>query len=260
MKEELLFLPDTQDQHGVPKDHLRAAGNYIVEKQPDHVVHIGDHWDMPSLSQYEEKGSKYWEGKAIQADLDAGYEGMEELLGPLWNHNRKRGRWKKAPYKPNLVFTRGNHEQRLDRLIHNEPRLDGVFSHDSFQIEKFGWTDVPFLEPIIINGVAFSHYFCNPDSVMSNPVGGTIENRLSKLGHSFAQGHEQTFKSGIKYNALGAPLRGLVCGSFYQHDEEYRGAQKNRQHWRGILYMHELEDGYFSLMEVSLDYLLREYL
>jgi len=43
-------------------DHLTWAGQYAVDKKPDVIVHIGDHWDMPSLSHYD-KGTKSFEGR-----------------------------------------------------------------------------------------------------------------------------------------------------------------------------------------------------
>jgi hypothetical protein len=47
-----------------------------------------------------------------------------------------------------------------------------------------------------------------------------------------------------------------VAGAFYQHDEEYAGPQGNH-YWRGIVYKHEVRDGDYDLMELSLPYLLR---
>mgnify|MGYP003653980451 CR=1 FL=1 len=47
---KILVIPDTQVKFGDPMEHLTACGNYIVEKKPDVIVHIGDHWDMKALS------------------------------------------------------------------------------------------------------------------------------------------------------------------------------------------------------------------
>ena len=45
----ILLIPDTQVKPGVPLDHLHALSRFIVHRRPDAIVHIGDHWDMPSL-------------------------------------------------------------------------------------------------------------------------------------------------------------------------------------------------------------------
>jgi hypothetical protein len=52
---------------------------------------------------------------------------------------------------------------------------------------------------------------------------------------------------------------GIVAGSFYQHKENYLGEQGSED-WHGILVKHRVHDGVYSLMEVTLDYLLEQYL
>ena len=55
-----LIIPDTQVKPNTPTEHLKWAGQYAAEKKPDVIVHIGDHWDMESLSSYD-KGKKSFE-------------------------------------------------------------------------------------------------------------------------------------------------------------------------------------------------------
>ena len=45
-----LVIPDTQVKPDFHIEHLEWAGQYAVDKKPDVIVHLGDHWDMPSLS------------------------------------------------------------------------------------------------------------------------------------------------------------------------------------------------------------------
>jgi len=49
----ILNIPDTQSKLGVPVDHLYALSEFIVHRKPDVIVHMGDHWDLPSLSVYD---------------------------------------------------------------------------------------------------------------------------------------------------------------------------------------------------------------
>ena len=93
--QEHFVIPDTQVKDGVKTNHLRAAGNYIVDKKPSTIIHLGDHWDMPSLSSYESKGSKYFHGKNYLIDIEAGLGGMETLLEPLMEFNSAQKRAKK---------------------------------------------------------------------------------------------------------------------------------------------------------------------
>ena len=56
------LIPDTQSDPGTPNDHLRWIGLYVLERRPDHMIHIGDHWNMGSLSSYD-RGKKAMEGR-----------------------------------------------------------------------------------------------------------------------------------------------------------------------------------------------------
>ena len=63
-----LIIPDTQVKPDSPTDHLRWAGLYAVKMRPDVIVHIGDHWDMPSLNSYSGAGCKSFEGNRYIKD------------------------------------------------------------------------------------------------------------------------------------------------------------------------------------------------
>lgn len=253
-----LFIPDTQVQQGVPIDHLAAAMNYAVEHKPDVIIHIGDHWDMPSLSTYEQKGSKYFEGKRYLADIEAGAEGMEVLLRPLWEYNAHRKAMKMRQYKPRLVFCKGNHENRVTRAVNTEPKLQGLVTEEHFNLEKLGWEVHEFLEIVNIDGIRYSHYIQNPMSVMGAPLSGSMDTMLKNAGFSFSMGHQQTLKYGVHYLSDGSVRQGLVAGSFYQHDEAYRGHQGN-QHWRGCVLKNEVRDSRYDPCFLSIEYLLRRW-
>ena len=84
-----------------------------------------------------------------------------------------------------------------------------------------------------------------------------ITTRLKSIGASFTAGHQQGLSTGIIETVAGR-RRGIVAGSCYLHDEEYRGPQA-RHEWRGILVCWQVENGDYDLMEVSLSYLCRRY-
>jgi hypothetical protein len=253
----ILLIPDTQVKPNVPTEHLLALGNYLVDKKPDVVVHIGDHWDMPSLSTYDKKGSKYFEGKRVVADIATGNNAMDLMLSPLTKYNRKRRKNKERQYKPRMVFCMGNHEHRINRAVAADPALEGLISIGMLNLD--GWEVHPFLEIVNIENVLFSHYFVNTLSLTKGVLSGTIDNKLQKIGQSFVMGHQQTLQFGTHYLNDGTAHIGLVAGAFYQHHEDYMGAQGNH-HWRGAVMLNQVEDGKFDPMFLSLDYLVREWL
>lgn len=241
-----LVIADTQVKEGVNLDHLAALGEYIADTRPARIVHIGDHWDMPSLSSYD-RGTAKIEGLRVRADIEAGNEGMRLLLGPLRRLQRHQRQCKKRVYNPEMHFFVGNHEQRIKRYENSNPAIQGFIGYDHFDLD--GWIVHDFLQPYEIQGVQFAHYFYNPNT--GRPYGGTAEHRLNKIKKSFVQGHEQGFKYHIE--AVGqSRIHGLVVGSFYSHDEDYKGPQGN-SHWRGCALLKNHKDGEYDLELLGLE-------
>lgn len=238
-------VPDTQVRPGVRTSHIPAAGRYIAEKQPDVIVCIGDWWDMPSCSRHDEPGSVEAEGRRYKNDIAAGCDAMEQFLEPI---AKVRG------YKPKLVFTLGNHEDRVVRAYRADPQKFTGGLRD-FKLEDYGWTVVPFLQPVVIGGVAFCHYF--PRGVMGRPI-QSPSIMLKTLHMSAIAGHQQGREIAYSRRADGGALTSIISGSFYQHDESYMSPLANR-HWRGMWFLHELKDGQFDEMALSVNYLLRKY-
>ena len=206
---------------------------------------------MQSLSSYD-KGTKRAEGARYEDDIQAGIEGMEALMEPIVAYNK--GRRKK--YKPKLIFLLGNHEERIDRHVNANPSLYGKLSYKDLKLEQFGWKVYDFLQVAKVDGVHYSHYFYNPMS--GKPWGGKASTMLNNVGFSFTMGHRQGKDQAEKHLANGNTIRALIAGSFYQHDEAYKGPQGNH-HWRGCIYKHEVREGNYDLMELSLKYLLEHW-
>lgn len=250
------ILPDKQVKKGVPMEHLEAAGNYIAAKMPEKIIDLGDHFDMPSLSTYD-IGTKKAEGARYQDDIDAGIEGMEVLMAPIRRLQASQRRRKLRVYNPDQHFLLGNHEERIMRHVNVHPELAGKLSYADLELERFGWTVHEYTGMLNLDGIEYSHYFYNPNT--SRPLGGVCHTRLKNIGYSFTMGHQQGKDQAERYLTNGKVLRGLIVGSFYQHDEKYKGPQGN-EHWRGCIMKNQVKDGNYDIMELSLDYLMRRWL
>lgn len=250
-----LMIPDVQDRPGAPRDHLRWIGNYIIDRKPHVIINIGDFADMESLSSYD-RGKKSMEGRRYKADIESAREAMATLMQPLADYNAQKKRNKEAQYRPELHLTLGNHEDRINRATNDNAQMDGVISMADLGYEEFGWTVHPYLQIVKLDGVSYSHFFYRPQS--GKGYSGTVENRLKNIGFTFTQGHEQGKRIGSQELADGTIRRGLVAGSCYLYNPEYRGPQATSD-WRGVLVKYEVSDGNYDLMEVSLDYLCRKY-
>jgi len=248
-----LFIPDIQAKPGVDLSHCKWVGQYILDKRPDVIVCIGDFADMESLSSYD-KGKKSFEGRRYKADIASAKEAMDLLLGPIRDYNKWAIENHKKRYKPKMVMTLGNHEQRISRVTNDNPELDGVVSYDDLPYGE--WEVHDFLKPVVIDGVLYVHYLANPMS--GKPYAGTALNQLTKVGQSFCVGHKQTLDVATRFTLTGQQQWGIVAGACYQHDEDYKGYQGNA-HFRGVIMLHDVHDGSFDPMIVSLDYLRRRY-
>jgi hypothetical protein len=250
-----MYIPDLQAKPGVPTQHISAAALAIVDYRPDVLVLAGDYWDFPSLSRWEEKGSKHFEGSRVLEDANAGNEALAMLLAPLYLEQLRLKRNKEKQWTPRIVYTMGNHDERPSRAVKSDPRFEGIIG-ENLLVFPAGVEVYPYLQVVNIDGIRYSHYFSNINS--GRPIGGSIDNRLNKIGESFVQGHEQGFLYGNRTFPTGKVKHGLVAGSFYMHDEEYKGPQGNG-HWRGIVVLNGVNDGAYDIMPLSLDYILRKF-
>ena len=249
-----LVIPDTQVRPGDDLTFLNRIGQYIVDKKPDTIVCLGDFADMPSLSSYD-RGKKAFEGRRYKNDIEASHEAMNALLEPIVDYNAQQRRNGKKTYRPRMVLTLGNHEERINRAVNDDAKLEGVLDIGHLQYKEYGWEVYPFLEIVVVDGIAYSHYFVT--GVAGRPA-STANAQLNKQHMSCVAGHQQGLQIATAQRADGRALTAIIAGSCYEHDEDYLGFQGNR-HWRGIMMLHEIQDGSFDLMPVSLNYLERKY-
>ena len=195
------------------------------------------------------------EGRRYQTDIKEANRAWGILNQAIVELNKTRARTKHASWKPERYILLGNHEDRINRVVEMDAQLEGVVSTDHLDYERTGWRVQPYKEVLWLDGVAYSHFFYNP--MTGKPFGGTADSRLKTIGHSFTMGHQQTLMYGLRFVA-GKSQHALIAGSCYLHDEDYKGPQGNA-HWRGIIVKHEVRDGSYDPMFVSLDYLCRRY-
>ena len=249
-----MVIPDTQCKPENGYEHLEWAGKYAAEKKPDVIIHLGDHWDMPSLSSYD-KGKGSMVGRRYVDDVRAGNYAMDVFMAPIYKEQKRMRKTKKKVWKPRLVFLMGNHEQRIERAVDDNIQLADLLSYDDFNLVDHGWEVHPFLEVVTINDIAYSHYFTS--GVMGRPV-SSARLMLNKKHMSCVMGHVQDRDIAWARNAVGVQHTGLFAGIFYTHDEGYLNPQTNTS-WRGIWMFHEVKDGGFDEMPVSLNYLEKRY-
>ena len=143
----------------------------------------------------------------------------------------------------------GNHENRLDRYVDDNPELIGTLGTEMLPFEKYGWEVYDFLKPVEINGIFFVHYLANP--MNGKPYGGNAMNILKTVGKSFVVGHKQCLDIAIRPTIDGKQQIGIINGACYMFDERYKGYQGNN-HFRGLTVLNDVCDGFGGPMFVSL--------
>lgn len=247
-KPTIFVIGDTQCKQGISLDYMHWVGSYIAYKKPDIIVHIGDHYDMASLSSYD-KGQLKAEGRRVVEDIEAGDKGIEIIESYIA---------KTKGYNPRKVVTLGNHEHRIDRYVNDNPELEGFMGTDQLAFAKYGWEVYPFLDTATICGINFVHFVQN--GMTGKPLGGTILTRLKNVGESFVMGHQQTLDHCIRYLPLsGRAQIGVIIGACYEHMEDYKGVQGNH-HFRGCVMLYECQDGFGLVKPVSLQHMKDQYL
>lgn len=244
-----LVIPDVQMKAGLSQDHLEWIGNFIVEKKPDEIICIGDFADMSSLSSHD-KGKLEFEGRRYIKDITAVHSAMERLTKPIHDYNRTAPKGEK--YKPNMTMCLGNHENRIIRLVNDNPEYLGKFCIEDLRYPDFGWDVHGFLNVVEIGGVEFSHYFTSGVMGRAAPSAAVM---LRERQKSCVAGHVQTFSIAVHPKTQNIAIQGGVCNL---HDEAYLGPQGNHLR-RQILVMHEVSNGMFDPMLVSLNFLSKAY-
>lgn len=234
-----LVIGDTQVVHGYNYDVIKATAKYITRERPEEIVIIGDWFDLESLSFYASEQEQ--EGRRLVNDIKAGIEGLDLLMNPLKALQAKQRHNKHRVYRPKIVFTMGNHEERLKTYLKKNPKLIGSLPDLKEVISGYGIEVYDFLVPYVgINAVHYFHYLANPMS--GKPIGGSMDNKLNKITHSFVMGHQQIFQYAERQQTTGRPQFGVVVGAYYEHDEAYKGAQGNT-HTRGTCILHHHQKG-----------------
>jgi hypothetical protein len=247
LKKNILMIPDSHLKPGVAHQRFKWLGNLISDRKPDIVVQIGDLWDMESLCSYD-YGTIHAENRRYRADLEAGWAGLECLNDNI------------VGVDPECYLTFGNHEHRVSKTIEKNPALHGHISMEDFRCEDFGWTSIPFMTPLVLQGITFCHYFIGGN--MGKPIGGEYQaaNTIKKQHVSTVCGHSHLLDFAQRTSAQGVKIQALVGGCFLEPGQWERYAGQANFLWHnGVCMLNDAEDGNYDLEVISTERLKRKY-
>ncbi len=255
-----LVIPDTQIHKDTPVHFLTAIARYIADRNDpiDHLHLTGDWYDMPSLNSWNKKGSLETEGKRLQDDRDAGYAALELFFSELMALGVSID---------SVAVTEGNHEQRLDRMLAEDPRMIGLIDRESF----YGWEDFgidahPMCKPYYRDGLTYCHFFdLNANGATTGSRAGqpNAHTQVRRVQGSSIAGHKQGYDCAVLTHPYSPhwcrETFAVIAGSCYLHNEGYRGPTDGYER-RGIVLINEINGlGMGVPMFVSLSYLMEKY-
>jgi hypothetical protein len=235
------------DAHVAPGQDLRRftwLGRMVAALRPTNVISIGDWATMESLSSYD-KGRRSAENRRYSRDISAVNESLRLY------HRELPKNW-----KARHDITMGNHEYRILRYGEDTPQMD-ICGYEDMEFEKRGWRVHPFLTPVVIDGVSYSHYWQNQNSRFA--IGGVnaARNLLLKKLTSCVAGHSHLLQW-YTISTETRRLHGLVCGSYFEHRESYAN-QSNEGWWSGICVLRNVRDGDYDLEMWSMSRVRKEF-
>lgn len=256
----LLIIPDAHSKPECSTDRFDVLGKYIVDTKPDTIVCLGDFLDFASLSSYD-KGKASAENQRFTKDCEAGERDMRALFSPLAEYNKEQRAKRKARYLPSTYFTVGNHEERLDRFANDNPAMADMSSVQLIQSYGFWDTVVPFKEPLMIEGIAFCHYWA---SDMGRALGGenAARNHTLKNFMSSVSGHSHKFNHCVQTRIDGTKFFGLVAGCYIDAVKPAPSYATGASHrwWNGLVTLKGVKNGFYESMEtISQEALLEKY-
>lgn len=259
MSKSILIIPDSHATPAHNNSRFDLLGKFILERKPDIIVNIGDFADMASLCSYD-RGKKSFEGRRYKHDCEATIDAQRRMFAPMVEYNKQQRKNRQKQYKPELILTLGNHENRINRVTESQAELDGTISTNDLRYKEFGWNVIPYGVPIIRNGVAFCHHFSS--GVMGRPISGEhpAYTMVTKLYTSCVAGHSHLRDFCERTATDGKRILGLVVGCFLDDDqhEDYAG-EANKMWWRGLVMLHDVSNGEFEPEFINIKQLRKRY-
>lgn len=247
-----LIIPDSHAHFQHHNKRAEWLGELIADVKPDVLVHIGDNWDMPSLSSYD-RGRKSFQGRSYRADIDSGIDFHDRMFHRV--RRRKKG-------LPRSVFCVGNHEQRIHRAIDVQAELEGTIGYEDLQLDQY-YDDVVHYDggtpgTITIDGIAYAHYFVS--GVAGRPVGGEnpATTLITKKLSSATQGHLHLADWSTRMAVNGKRLMGCFVGCYQDYPSDWAG-NCAKLWWSGVVIKRNVEDGCYDPEFISIARLKKEY-
>ena len=108
---KVVILPDIHTKLAISKEY-KVVKKYIAANNPDEIVILGDFMEVEAFSAWDSKKRMLMEGRRYAKEVAF----ANKELDFLQKHCKK------------ITFIEGNHENRVERYIEENPELDGIIN------------------------------------------------------------------------------------------------------------------------------------
>ena len=227
----ILVIGDSHAHPSVNNKRYTTLGRLIKSVGPDIVVDIGDSADMPSLLHWDKpKPTAIFEGfDSLQADVDAYKDAQDKLMNEL----------AKMKTKPRLLKVQGNHEERLQRIVDNEPRLRNIAGPEILCEKDYGWAVTPHGRVLQAGRAGFCHSL--PGGSSKTGPRGVV---TAKPGTSGVYFYGHTHRRGVHYYQGLKPNQGCIInvGCYFDvHSKSHSWAGDDVEGWVAGIQLAEID-------------------
>lgn len=229
--ETWLVIPDLQYPYTDTRS-LAAVLEFASERRWDGCIQLGDFMDWEWISRWVTGNQLIKEGKRIKSE----YQEANRLLDTITAAVRR-----KNP-SAHIVILEGNHDYRIQKLIQENPMLEGLIEmEEMLNFKKRGIYYHPYWttrEPYKIGKARFIH----GEYTNKYHAAKTVDN----FGHSIFYGHTHDHQLYSKvFRGEGETVVGESFGTLSKYDMPYMG--KKPSAWQqGFGIFEFFPDGYFN--------------
>lgn len=253
-KMDVLVVGDPHAHPDYDNKRFEWLGRFAADQGVSAVVCLGDFADMASLSTYDRKKLSF-EGRRYKRDVGAAIRAQEAIDNAYNLAGGKPIAW---------YMCGGNHDEgRIGAMVNDNAEFQGLIAVEDLQYEQFGWIYTPYKETLIVNGVAYSHFFGS--GVMGRPIGGERPalSLVNKLHMSAVVGHNHLYDTAQRTRPDGKRVLGLSAGCYVHPDMmmDPEGWSRNTAHlwWSGLVVLRGVQAGEYEVEQFGYERLSRMY-
>jgi hypothetical protein len=246
--ETILYVPDVHAQRDDGLARFYDLKRWLADRRIrlTRVIQGGDLWDMAPFCLHD-NATPEWYDRHFWDEFTTGLLAFDMLEDIAKRH------------KATFHVTEGNHENRYNRWMESDNRLrtspfpKTVADLIAFYRPKSSVNYVPFLQPLVINNIAFSHYFVS--GLMGRPQSGERPaGTILKAQHMSCVGcHSHTLDYAERTRADGSKIHALIGGCFVDPAGDFGFAGAARKlWWSGVHLLHVTAPGEFDVESISL--------